>query len=143
LSVLEASKTQLHREVEILGIARPKYIKDSGYTDNFLDVAMQTLPGIKDGTYIWTHVHSTRKASQLDNARSLGYPVGTNVDLEGSLLLHFDYQSSQLEVFLTSVGTMITIVEGNFRIKDFGGVGQDASVRSFLSKLDGQLLMTH
>ncbi|EPE33193.1 hypothetical protein GLAREA_06205 [Glarea lozoyensis ATCC 20868] len=126
-SILGATKSKLHLDAEILGMTYPGYLRDSEYLSHFVNAAIQTLPGIEDGTFMWPHIHSARKASQLDNAKSLGYPIGTNVDRKGSLLLHFDYQSSQLEVSIASVGVMITIVEGSFRIRDFGGMEQDAS----------------
>lgn len=132
-SIREATKAKLNREVEILGITYPDYIWDHGYIRILLDVAIQTLPGIKDGTQAWPYLHSIRKAYQLDNAKALGYPTGTNIDPEDNLLLQFDYQNSLLEVSITAITTEATSVEGHFRIADFGGTTQVASVRTSLS----------
>lgn len=126
-SIREATKAKLNREVEILGITYPDYIEDHGYIRNLLDVAIQILPGIKDGTQAWPYLHSIRKAYQLDNAKTLGYPAGTNIDREDNLLLHFDYQNSLLEVSITAITTDGTSVERHFRIADFGGTRQVAS----------------
>lgn len=128
-SIREATKAKLNREVEILGITYPAYVFDGGYIRNLLDVAIQILPGIESGAQAWPYLHSTRKAHQLDNAKALGFPAGTNIDLEDSLLLHFDYQNSLLEVSITSIGTEITTVERHFRIIDFGGTRQVASLK--------------
>lgn len=126
-SIREATKAKLNREVEILGITYPAYIADHGYIRNLLDVAIQILPGIKDGTQAWPYLHSIRKAYQLDNAKTLGYPAGTNIDLEDSLLLQFDYQNSLLEVSITAIVTEVTTMERHFQIADFGGARQIAS----------------
>jgi hypothetical protein len=104
-SIREATKAKLNREVEILGITYPDYIWDHGYIRILLDVAIQTL----------------------------GYPTGTNIDTEDNLLLQFDYQNSLLEVSITAITTEATSVEGHFRIADFGGTTQVASVRTSLS----------
>jgi hypothetical protein len=132
-SIRETTKAKLNREVEILGITYPDYIYDHGYIRNLLDVAIQILPGVKSGTQAWPCLHSIRKAYQLDNAKTLGYPAGTNIDLEDSLLLQFDYQNSLLQVSITDITTEATSVEGHFRIADFGGTRQVASVRTSLS----------
>lgn len=126
-SIREATSAKLNREVEILGITYPAYIADNGYIRSLLDAAIQTLPGMKDGTQVWPYLHSIRKANQLDNAKTLGYPAGTNIDLEDNLLLQLDYQNSLLEVSITSITTEATAVERQFRISDFGGARQVAS----------------
>lgn len=100
---------------------------------NLLDAAIQTLPGMKDGTQSWPYLHSTRIAYQLDNWETLGYPPGTNINKEDSLLLHFDYQNSLLEASITSISAEITAVESKFRIADLGGPDQISSVRTSLS----------
>lgn len=131
---MEATKAKLKREVEILGITCPNYIADNGYIRSLLDVVVQTLTGMKSGTQSWPYLHSIRKAYQLDNAKTLGYPAGTNIDLEDNLLLQLDYQNSLLEVSITAV-TEVTTVEKKFQIADFGGARQVASVRTSQSSL--------
>ena len=98
-----------------------------------MDVAVQIQPDIKNGAMAWPYLHSTRIAYQLNNAKTLGYPVGTDIDLEDSHLLHFDYQNSLLKVSITAIGTDTTNVKRHFRIPDFGGARQIASVRTALS----------
>lgn len=132
-SIREATKAKLNREFETLGITYPAYIADYGYIRNLIDVAIQILPGIKDGTQTWPYLHSTRKAYQFNNAKTLGYPVGNNIDQEDSLNLHFDYQNSLLEVSMTATTRESTSIEQNVRIPDFGGAEQVASVRTSLS----------
>jgi hypothetical protein len=94
-----------------------------------VDTAIKALPGVKHGTPAWPYLHSIRQAFPLNNAEVLGYPPGTDIDQEDSLLLHFDYQNSLLEVSITAIGTKATNLEGHFRITDFGGARQNTSVR--------------
>ncbi|TVY35420.1 hypothetical protein LOCC1_G008265 [Lachnellula occidentalis] len=126
-SIQQATSTKLNREVEILGITYPAYIYDSGYLRNLLDIAIEILPGMNDGTQVWPYLHSISRAHRLNNAKALGYPAGTNIDQEDNLLLHFDYQNSVLEASMTAITTDTTNVERDFRITDFGGAEQVAS----------------
>lgn len=116
----------------ILGINYLAYKADYGYVHNLIDVAIQILPGMKDGTQVWPYLHSIRKACQLDSAETLGYPAGTNIDSEDSLVVQIDYRNSLFEVSITAIGTDVTTVERHFRITDFGGPRQIASVRTSL-----------
>lgn len=127
-SIREATQANLNRKVNILGMTYPVYIADSGYNSILGEVAARALPGMKDGGFAWPYLHSVRKANQLDNAEALGYPVGTNIDQEDSLLLHVDYQNSILEVSITSITTSITYLERSFRLGNFGGAKQNVSV---------------
>lgn len=132
-SIRKATKAKLNREIEILGITCPDFISEHGYTRNLMDVAAQIQPGIKNGARAWPYLHSTRIAHQLNDAKTLGYPLGTDINLEDSHLLHFDYQNSLLQVSITTIGTDTTNVKSHFRIPDFGGARQIASVRTDLS----------
>lgn len=127
-SIKDATETKLNWKVEILAITYPAYIPDYGYLRNLLDIAMEILPGINDGTQVWPYLHSLRQAYGLNNAEALGYPSGTNIDHEENLLLHLDYQNNVLEVSITSITKRTTNVERRFRVADFGGVKQIASV---------------
>lgn len=101
-----------------------------GDLNNLLDVAIEILPGMKDGSQLRNYLHSMRLGYRLNTAEALGYPAGTDIDQESNLLLHFDYQDSCLEVSITDGGTTISLVEQKFKIPDFGGVGRIASVRT-------------
>jgi hypothetical protein len=131
ISIRDATKDKLDREIEILGLTYPSYIADGGHTRDLLHTAIEVLPGIEEGVLFWPYLHSTRQAYDLNNAEALGYPPGTNIDQEDSLILHFDYQNSLLEVSVTEIGTRTTTLNGHFRIVNFGGVGQVASVRPY------------
>jgi len=85
---------------------------------------------MNDGTQAWPYLHSIRQAYGLNNAKALGYPAGTDIDQEENLLLHFDYQNSLIEVSITAITKKATTVERYFRIADFGGAKQVASVRT-------------
>ncbi|RDW79830.1 hypothetical protein BP6252_04468 [Coleophoma cylindrospora] len=125
-SIQKAIKAKLNQEIEILGITCPDFIREHGYTRNLMDGVVQIQSGIKKGA-VWPYLHSTRIAYQLNNAKTLGYPVGTDINLEDSHLLHFDYQNSLLKVSITAIGTDTTQVKRHFRIPDFGGTTQIAS----------------
>ena len=131
-SIQQATETKLNRKVEILGITYPTYIVDYGYLRNLLDIAIEILPGMNDGTQVWPYLHSIRQAYGLNTAEALGYPEGTDIDDEENLLLHFDYQNSVLKASITAITERTTNIERHFRIVDFGGPKQVASVRTFL-----------
>ncbi|TVY23259.1 hypothetical protein LHYA1_G007940 [Lachnellula hyalina] len=126
-SIQQATETKLNRKVEILGITYPAYIVDYGYLRNLLDIAIEILPGMNDGTQVWPYLHSIRQAYGLNTAEALGYPAGTDIDDEENLLLHFDYQNSVLKASITAITERTTNIERHFRIVDFGGPKQVAS----------------
>ncbi|PVH70826.1 hypothetical protein DL98DRAFT_597488 [Cadophora sp. DSE1049] len=123
-SIRKATEAKLNREIEILGITCPDFISEHGYTGTLMDAAVHIQPGIKTSAIAWPYLHSTRMAYQLNNAKTLGYPVGTDIDLEDSHLVHFDYQNSLLKVSIAAIGTDATNVKRHFRILNFGGAGQ-------------------
>ncbi|TGO21191.1 hypothetical protein BPAE_0234g00030 [Botrytis paeoniae] len=124
-AIQKATETKLNRPIEVLGITYLDVM--IGDLNNLLDVAIELLPGMKDGSQLRHYLHSMRLGYCLNTAEALGYPAGTDIDQESNLLLHFDYQDSRLEVSITDGGTKISSVEQRFKIPDFGGVGQIAS----------------
>ncbi|KAF7917202.1 uncharacterized protein EAE98_010307 [Botrytis deweyae] len=125
-AIQKATETKLNRPIEVLGITYHDVM--IGDLNNLLDVAIELLPGMKDGSQLRNYLHSMRLGYRLNTAEALGYPAGTDIDQESNLLLHFDYQDSRLEVSITDGGTKISLVEQRFKIPDFGGVGQIASL---------------
>ncbi|THV55233.1 hypothetical protein BGAL_0011g00120 [Botrytis galanthina] len=125
-AIQKETETKLNRPIEVLGITYLDVM--IGDLNNLLDVAIEILPGMKDGSQLRNYLHSMRLGYRLNTAETLGYPAGTDIDQESNLLLHFDYQDSCLEVSITDGGTTISLVEQNFKIPDFGGVGQIAPV---------------
>lgn len=107
----------------------PEFLAEYGYMNTLIQTAAQIQPSLKRGAFAWQYLHSIRLAHNLDNAESLRYPIGTNIDLENNHLLHFDYQNRILKVSITDVGIDTTNLVSHFLVQDFGGEGQNASVR--------------
>ncbi|TGO15827.1 hypothetical protein BTUL_0035g00310 [Botrytis tulipae] len=122
--IQKETDTKLNRPIELLGITYLDVM--IGDLNNLLDVAIEILPGMKDGSQLRNYLHSMRLGYCLNTAEALEYPAGTDIDEESNLLLHFDYQDSCLEVSITDRGTITSLVEQKFNIPDFGGVGQIA-----------------
>ncbi|PQE05075.1 vitamin H transporter protein [Rutstroemia sp. NJR-2017a BVV2] len=127
LSIKEATETKLNQQVEILSITYPFCISDQGYRSNLFEAATEVLPGMKDITQFWMYFHSIRQAYKLNTAEALGYPAGTNIDHQDSMLLHIDYQDSLLDVAATDILGDFTGVTSSFQIFDFGNGKQAAS----------------
>jgi hypothetical protein len=127
--IREATEAELGRDFDTLGMTYPTYLRNGMFIQNLIDIAVEVLPGFNGSAHAWPLLHSVRKGCQLDTAKALSYPPGTNVDEQDSLLLHIDYQNSLLEVTINSIGVDTTHLEGQFKIRDFGGVKQVASVR--------------
>ena len=110
-SILNATKAEVGREVEVLGLTYPIYIESVNIV---YEAGIQVLPGFDNGLHAQSYLQSVRKASHLDNAESLGYPAGTDIDREDPLLIQIDYQGSLLEASITSVGANSIGVEWQF-----------------------------
>ena len=78
---------------------------------------------------VGSYLDEIRLAYGLNNAEALGYPPGSDLDYKNPLLVHFDYQKGFLEVSIMEVDEFADIRTRFFRIDDFGGSEQDASVR--------------
>ncbi|CZS95317.1 hypothetical protein WAI453_011300 [Rhynchosporium graminicola] len=132
-SILEATRLELKQEVTTLGIAFPDYLSDE--TRQLQEVAARLVPDLAKSIVVWSYLQSVRKGYRLDTATALGYSKETDIDQEDSLLLHFDYQNTLLEVSFTIIGTNVIIREGYFQVADYGGPTQLASIRVGLSSL--------
>ncbi|PQE17896.1 vitamin H transporter protein [Rutstroemia sp. NJR-2017a BBW] len=108
LSIKEATETKLNQQAEIVSIAYPLCISDQGYIVNLIDAAREVLPGIEDITQFQKYLHSIRQAYKLNTAEALGYPAGTKINHQSSMLLYIDYQDSLLDVTATDIGQDIT-----------------------------------
>ncbi|CZT46970.1 uncharacterized protein RSE6_07485 [Rhynchosporium secalis] len=128
-SILEATRLEFKQEATTLGIAFPDYLSDE--TRQLQEVAARLVPDLAKSIVVW----SVRKGYRLDTATALGYSKETDIDQEDSLLLHFDYQNTLLEVSITIIGTNVTSREGYFQVADYGGPTQLASIRIGLSSL--------
>ncbi|TGO90571.1 hypothetical protein BPOR_0059g00140 [Botrytis porri] len=125
-AIQKTTEIKLSRPIEVFVIMNLNVM--IGDLNNLLDVAIEILPGMKDGSQLRHYLHSMRLAYRLNTAEALGYPAGTDINQESNLLLHFGYQDSCLEVSMTDGGTITSLVEQRFEIPDFGGVGQIASL---------------
>lgn len=82
-----------------------------GDLNNLLDVAIEIFSSMKDGSQLRYYLHSIRQGYRLNTAEALGSSSGTDNDQESGLLLHFDYQDSCLDTFLTEIGTETTLLK--------------------------------
>lgn len=129
LDIQSATKSKLNRDIEIRGITCPYFLARYGYFTVLVDAISQMQPSLEHGSWARSYFHNTRLAYGIDTAESLGYPPGADIGDEVNLLLHFDYQSSVLLVAITEITVDITLVLDEFRISDFRGDQQNASVR--------------
>lgn len=119
----------LNRDIEITGLTCPDFFARHGFGGVLLDTVARLQPSLEHGAHAWRYFHNTRLAHNLNNAASLGYPPGTDIEDEANYLLNFDYQDSILLVAITTISVHMTLELKRFRLPDFGGNAQNASVR--------------
>lgn len=128
--IQQATEKQLGRPVEINSISYPEHFKGVPYVTPVAYTAIKVYPGIKDVMQVGPYLNSTRLAYGLNTTEALGYAPGADLDDTSNLLLHFDYQKQFLEVSIMDVGVYVDNRERFFRIDDFGGSENLASVRT-------------
>lgn len=81
------------------------------------------------------YVHSLRRAYGLNTSEALGYAPEEDLSDLNTLIVNIDYQKDFLEVSFTSVDRVCDIQEGIFRIDDFVGGNNSASVSNLCPRL--------
>lgn len=127
----KAVEAQLGHPASIASISYPGHLSKCDYITTLAYTAIEVYPEVKDVLQLRTYLDLIRLAYGLNNASALEYPDGTDLDNELPLLIHFDYQTSFLEVSIMEVDEFCDIRSRSPRIDDFGGHDGDASVRAW------------
>ncbi|CZS98935.1 uncharacterized protein RAG0_07479 [Rhynchosporium agropyri] len=120
-SILEATDAKLIQEVKVLGVTVPEFIAQYGYTKEIMKYANKVLSSLNDNVIPLPYYSGILKGYQLHDADALGYPVGTDLDKEDTLVLQIDCEDSMLDVVSNDIGRKTTTAESHFRIVDYGG----------------------
>jgi hypothetical protein len=127
--ILLATEEKLGRSVEIHAIAYPQHFQTTPYVLPLYNTAMKLVPGFNNFLQMGPYLYYIKFTYGLNTSQALGYPPETKLSDYNALLLHIDYNKDFLEVSIMEVGEDISIRDRVFRIDNFGGSENIASVR--------------
>jgi hypothetical protein len=93
------------------------------------NTAIKSVPGFNDFMQMGPYLYYIRFAYGLNTSQALGYPPETKLSDYNALLLHIDYNKDFLEVSIMEAAEEYSVRDRVFRIDNFGGSDNIASVR--------------
>ena len=127
--IQRATEEKLGQSAGVHAIACPEHFKSTPYMTTLRSTAIEACPDIKNILQVGTHLDYTRLAYGLDTTHALNYS-GDRLDDVNALLLYIDYNKDFIEVSIMQVFERYSAVERAFRVDNFGGSGNNASVRN-------------
>jgi hypothetical protein len=126
--IQRATEEKLGLSAGVYAIACPEHYKSTPYMTTLSLTAIEACPDIKDIMQVGSHLDYTRLAYGLNTTRALNYS-GDRLDEVNALLLYVDYNKGFIDVTIMQVFERFSGRERAFRIDNFGGSGNNASVR--------------
>lgn len=122
------TQKKLDIDVEILGLTTTAFSHHVTYMQRLIDTTARMQPHVTDHIFAWSYLRVIETGLKLNDAISLDYPPGTDIDEENAHILHIDYQDTAIRVSMTSVGKQTLSEVCTFRVGNFGDRKQGASV---------------
>ncbi len=94
-----------------------------------LNTATKHVPGFNNFLQMGPYLYYIRFAYGLNTSQSLGYPPETKLSDYNALLLHIDYNKDFLKVSIMEAAEEFSVRDRLFRIDNFAGSDNFASVR--------------
>jgi hypothetical protein len=93
------------------------------------NTAIKFIPGFNNFMQMGAYLYYIRFAYGLNTSQTLGYPPKTKLSDCNALLLHIDYNKDFLEVSIMEAAEDFSVRDRVFRIDNFRGSENIASVR--------------
>ena len=139
--IRRATEEKLGRSVEIHAIGYPEHFKNVPCGTKLLNTAIkaESVPEIKDMMQMGLYLHYIRLAYEPFSSEALGYPPETDHSDFHTLLLYIDYKKDFLQVSIMEVAGPLSVRDRFFRMDNFGGSDNIASVRKEnMSQIESQ-----